>query len=199
MEIATRNKSLAELSRDNRRLTAAVALIAAAMLVLSIKVFFTNVIIVNQVPGMPNGAKIEKSGMDVGAKQAIVVAVTTMLASVNPSNAESIKHFIQPFLSPDAYTKVSKAIDDKVATLRTQRELGSYYFVTRGFDLDEKLGLLFVKGDLHTVNAAKDTSEPWVFEYPVSFSNYQMVITDVVSYPGDRVRNSKWIEAQTKK
>ncbi|VVE56469.1 hypothetical protein PAQ31011_05108 [Pandoraea aquatica] len=199
MEIATRNKSLAELSRDNRRLTAAVALIAAAMLVLSIKVFFTNEIIVNQVPGMPNGAKIEKSGMDVGAKQAIVVAVTTMLASVNPSNAESIKHFIQPFLSPDAYTKVSKAIDDKVATLRTQRELGSYYFVTRGFDLDEKLGLLFVKGDLHTVNAAKDTSEPWVFEYPVSFSNYQMVITDVVSYPGDRVRNSKWIEAQTKK
>ncbi|UVA77162.1 TraE/TraK family type IV conjugative transfer system protein [Pandoraea commovens] len=199
MEIATRNKSLAELSRDNRRLTATVALIAAAMLVLSIKVFFTNEIIVNQVPGMPNGAKIEKSGMDVGAKQAIVVAVTTMLASVNPSNAESIKHFIQPFLSPDAYTKVSKAIDDKVATLRTQRELGSYYFVTRGFDLDEKLGLLFVKGDLHTVNAAKDTSEPWVFEYPVSFSNYQMVITDVVSYPGDRVRNSKWIEAQTKK
>ncbi|MDN4571865.1 type VI secretion protein [Pandoraea cepalis] len=199
MDIGTRNKSVAELSRDNRRLTAAVALIAVAMLVLSLKTFFTNEIIVNQVPGMPNGAKIEKNGMDVGAKQAIVIAVTTMLASVNPSNAESIKHFIQPFTSPEAYTKVSKAIDDKVATLRAQRELGSYYFVTRGFDLDEKLGLLFVKGDLHTVNAAKDTSEPWVFEYPVSFSNYQMVINDVVSYPGDRVRNSKWIEAQTKK
>jgi conjugal transfer pilus assembly protein TraE len=71
--------------------------------------------------------------------------------------------------------------------------------VTRAFDMDEKLGRLFVKGDLHTVNAAKDTAEPWIFEYSVSFSNYQMVINDVTSYAGDRVHNSEWIKAQTKK
>lgn len=199
MDYPNRSKSVAELTRDNNRLKLTVVCMAVAMMVLSFKVLFTTEILVNQVPGMPDGAKIEKNGMDVGAKRAIVFAVTTVLAGLNPSNSESVKHFVQPWLAPSAYTKVSQAIDAKVAQLSSQRELGSYYFVTRAFDMDEKLGRLFVKGDLHTVNAAKDTAEPWIFEYSVSFSNYQMVINDVTSYAGDRVHNSEWIKAQTKK
>lgn len=199
MDLPNRNKSVAELNKRNGLLSLGVACIGAAMLILAIKVFFTNVVVVNRVPGMPDGAKIEKNGMDTGAKRAIAYAVTNALASVNPSNGESTKQFVQPFLSAPAYTKVSQAIDAKVATLSAQHELGSYYFVLRGFDQDEKLGRVFVRGDLHTVNAAKDTAEPYVFDFPVHFENYQMILDDVASYPGDKVHNSQWIQAQTKK
>jgi hypothetical protein len=198
MDLPNRNKSVAQLRKENGLLIYGILAVAVAVLLLAIKVFFMTEIVVREVPGMPNGAKIEKNGMDVGAERAYAYAVTTALASINPSNGESVKAFVQPFLSPDCFTKVSKAIDDKVATLKAEHELGSYYFVTRGFVSDDKLGRVFVLGDLHTVNAAKDTAEPYVFEYPVHFANYQMTFDDAASYPGDRVHNTQWIQAQKK-
>ncbi|MDN8102582.1 TraE/TraK family type IV conjugative transfer system protein [Burkholderia multivorans] len=199
MDLANRHKSVAELRRDKDRLIWTVLALAIGIAVLAAKVAFMSEIIVNRVPGTPDGAKIERNGMDVGAQQAIVFAVSNALASVNPSNGDSIKRFVQPFLSPAAYTKVSLAIDNKVAQLAAEHELGSYYLVVRRFEADEKLGRVFVLGDLHTVNAARDTAEPWVFEYPVHFSNYQMILDDVVSYKGDKAHNSDWIKAQQKK
>jgi conjugal transfer pilus assembly protein TraE len=199
MNILNRNQSVADLRTNNSRLSLGVACIGVAMLLLSFKVLFTNVAIINRVPGMPDGARIEKNAMDVGAKQATAFAVTNTIASLNPSNGDSVKAFLQPFLSPDAYTKVTQAIDLKVATLKAQRELGSYYFVLRSFEADDKLGRVFVKGEVHTVNAAKDTSELYVFEYPVHFADYKMIFDDVIVYPGDKAHNSQWIEAQKKK
>jgi conjugal transfer pilus assembly protein TraE len=199
MNIDNLSQSVADLRKSNRRLTLGVACIGAAMLLLAIKMMFTNVAIINRVPGMPDGARIERNGMDVGAKQATAYAVTNAIASLNPSNGDSVKSVLQPFLSSDAYTKVTQAIDLKVATLKAQRELGSYYFVLRGFEADDKLGRVFVKGELHTVNAAKDTSELYVFEYPVRFADYKMIFDDVIAYPGDKAHNSQWIEAQKKK
>ncbi|WP_049096368.1 TraE/TraK family type IV conjugative transfer system protein [Burkholderia cepacia] len=194
-----RDKSVAEYKKLNRYLSIGVASLGVALLLLAVKVVFQTVILQMQVPGMPDGAKIERNGMDVGAMQAYAFAVTNALASVNPSNGESTKRFIQPFLSPEAYTKVSLAIDQKIETLKAQRELGSYYFVLKRFDADEKLGRVFVQGDVHTVNAARDTGEPWVFEYPVRFGNYRMTMVDVIAYPGDKAHNSDWIKAQQKK
>lgn len=199
MDLPNRNKSVAELRKDNNKLIIAVMCIAIAALLIAAKSFFQSDVVINQVPGMPDGAKIERNGMDAGAMQAYAYAVTNALASINPSNGDSVKKFVQPFLSPACFTKVSQAIDNKVALLSSQHELGSYYFVLRGFEADSKLGRVFVKGELHTVNAAKDTSEPYVFEYPVHFANYQMIFDDVTSYSGDRVHNSTWIQAQQKK
>jgi len=125
MNIDNLSQSVADLRKSNRRLTLGVACIGAAMLLLAIKMMFTNVAIINRVPGMPDGARIERNGMDVGAKQATAYAVTNAIASLNPSNGDSVKSFLQPFLSSDAYTKVTQAIDLKVATLKAQRELGS--------------------------------------------------------------------------
>jgi hypothetical protein len=184
MDIGTRDKAVSEYRANNRLLSIGVAGAGVAILLLALKVVFMSEIIVNQVPGMPDGAKIWKNGMDEGAEKANAFAVTQALASVNPSNADSVKQLVQPFLSPDVYTYVSKAIDDKAEQLKQQHELGSYYFVS---------------GELHTVNAAKDTAEPWVFEYPVHFSNYRMWFDGVSSYMGDKIHNSDWIQAQTKK
>lgn len=199
MDITNRNKSVAELKKEKSQLMTALVCLAVAVLLCVGKVVFMSEIVVNRVPGMPDGAKIERNGMDVGAKQATVYAVSSALASVNPSNGDSIKKFVQPFFSADAYTKVSLAIDAKVAMLSSQHELGSYYFVLRRFEADDKLGRVFVLGDVHTVNAARDTAEQWVFEYPVHFANYQMILDDAIAYPGDKAHNSDWIKAQQKK
>ncbi|CAM2198479.1 conjugal transfer pilus assembly protein TraE (plasmid) [Paraburkholderia kururiensis] len=199
MDLPNRNRSVAELRRKNDQLMIVVVCLAAAVLLCVGKVVFMSEIIVNRVPGMPDGARIERNGMDVGAQQATAYAVASALASVNPSTGESIKKFVQPFFSAAAYTKVSQAIDSKVATLSIQHELGSYYFVLKRFEADDKLGRVFVLGDVHTVNAARDTAEPWVFEFPVHFANYQMILDDVIAYSGDRAHNSEWIKAQQKK
>lgn len=201
MDLGTRDKAVSEYRSNNRFLTIGFTCASVALLLLALKVAFMSEIIVNQVPGMPDGAKIWKNGMDEGAEQANAYAVTTALASVNPSNADSVKKLVQPFLSPEAYTYVSKAIDDKAGQLQQQHELGSYYFVLAAHPYyhDDKLGRVFVSGELHTVNAAKDTAEPWVFEYPVHFANYRMWFDGVSSYVGDKIHNSDWIQAQTKK
>lgn len=199
MDLPNRNKSVAELRKKNDFLMIVVLCLAAAVLLCVGKVVFMSEIVVNRVPGMPDGAKIERNGMDVGAQQATAYAVASALASVNPSTGESIKKFVQPFFSAAAYTKVSQAIDSKVATLSIQRELGSYYFILKRFEADDKLGRVFVLGDVHTVNAARDTAEPWVFEFPVHFANYQMILDDAVAYSGDKAHNSEWIKAQQKK
>lgn len=199
MDITQRNRSVAELRKSNGQLRF-VLLCLAAIAVLAVgKLVFSSEIIINRVPGMPDGAKIERNGMDVGAQQATAFAVASALASVNPSNGESMKKFLQPFLSAAAYTKVSLAIDNKVATLSAQHELGSYYFVLRRFEADDKIGRVFVLGEVHTVNAARDTAEQWVFEFPVHFSGYQMVVDDVIAYAGDKAHNSEWLKAQQKK
>lgn len=199
MDLGNLQKSVVELRKQNGRLITTVTGLAVALLLISGKSFFQSDVVINQVPGMPDGAKIERNGMDAGAMQAYAYAVTNALASLNPSNGESVKKLVQPFLSPACYTKVSRAIDSKVALLISEHELGSYYFVLRGFEADQKLGRVFVKGDLHTVNAAIDTAEPYVFEYPVHFANYQMIFDDVATYQSDKAHNSAWIQAQQKK
>jgi conjugal transfer pilus assembly protein TraE len=170
--------------------------LAAALLIAVGCLFAQNRTVVMLIPGTPSGTEIRKSSMDVGGQRALMVAVTSNLVQVNPANAEYQKNFLQAFLAPQQFTRLSAEIDTKARLLADQRELGSYYFVFRRHEYDPKLDRHFVIGDVHTVNAARDTAEPWVFEYQMHVETYRPVIDDVVSYRGDKAHNSAWLEAQ---
>jgi len=193
MELNTHQKSLAELQQRNKFLTIAVAALSFCILLLLVKLVLQSEVIIQQTPGMPEGARIERSAMDKGSQAATLKALTAAMVEINPANAEYQKTFIQVFLSPEAYTRISKEIDAKVEQLKSQRELGSYYFVNKGYSYDPKLNKHFVYGEYHTVNAAKDTSEDYVFEFSAHVENYRLVVDDAVSYPGTALHDSEWL------
>lgn len=194
MELAGRNQSITELKKEKRTLLLIILGLTVSLVFISVKHAFQTEIVIQQTPGMPNNSVIEKSSMDKTAQMATLYAVTNNIAQVNPSNAEYIKTFIQVYLAPAAYTRLSKEIDNQVAKLSIQRELGSYYFVLRGYEYDPILDKHFVKGEVHVVNAAKDTATPYVFEYSTHVENYRLVVDDVKSYEGDKEHNSEWLK-----
>ena len=198
MELDARNQSISEVRGRNRTLTYSLLALSVAVLLLVIKVFTQSSIVVLQTPGMPNDSVIEKTAMDKRAQIAVLQAVTSAMVSVNPANAQYQKQFVQAFLAPAAYTKISKEIDVRVAKQITERELGSTYFVLNRYEYDQKLNKHFVLGDFHSVNAAKDTAQQFVWEYDAHIENYRFVIDNVAFYPGDRPHNSEWIEASKK-
>lgn len=195
MELNARNQSIAEIRASNKKLVWAVLGLTIVVVLMALKLVTQTEIILNQTPGMPSDARLEKSVMDKGAQQATLSAVTSALAQTNPMNAEYNKAFVQVYLSPAAYTKVSRAIDDQVAKLTIQHELGSYYFVQRGFEYDPVIDKSFVYGDQHTVNAARDTPQAYVFEYKSHIENYRLLVDDVTSYAGDKPHDSDWLKS----
>lgn len=196
MDIQQRSASIAGLQKTvNFVITSNVGLVAIA-LILTAVLFSQSKIVILQTPGMPASSEIQKASMDIGAQRAILVAVTSNLTQVNPANVEYQKNFLQAFLAPAVYTKLSAEVETKARLLADQRELGSYYFVLRSHEYDPKINKHFVIGDVHTVNAAKDTAEPYVFEYALHIDNYRPVIDDVKSYRGDSAHNSAWLETQ---
>lgn len=198
MDIDTRTSTIADFRTSNRLLMSSNIGLAAALLVAITCIFTQDKIVLLQIPGMATNAEYSRNAMDVGALRAVLLAVTSNIVQVNPANAGYQKLFLQAFLGPAAYTKVSLEIDAKAKLLADQRELGSYYFVFREHQYDPKLDRHFVIGEVHTVNAARDSSEPYVFEYPVHVENYRPVVDDVTSYKGDKAHNSRWLEGQKK-
>jgi conjugal transfer pilus assembly protein TraE len=196
MDIQQRGTSIAGLQKTvNFVITSNVGLVAIALILVAV-LFSQSKIVILQTPGMPANTAIQKAAMDIGAQRAVLVAVTSNLAQVNPANVEYQKNFLQAFLAPAMYTKLSTEIDAKAKLLTDQRELGSYYFVFRSHEYDPKIDKHFVIGEVHTVNAAKDTGEPYVFEYALHIDNYRPVIDDITSYRGDKAHNAAWLEAQ---
>ena len=102
------------------------------------------------------------------------------------------------FLSPQEYTRISTQIDQLAKKLSEQRELGSYYFIWKAYDYDQAIDRFFIRGDVHTVNAAKDTAEAWVFEYQTHVENYRLVVDKVSSYRGEHAHDSAWLKEQKK-
>jgi conjugal transfer pilus assembly protein TraE len=196
MDTIQRGMTIAGLQRIQNYLLYSTAGLAAALLIALICLLTQSKIVILQIPGVPSGSEIQKNSMEIGAQRAILLAVTSNLVQVNPANAEYQKNFLQAFLAPAQYTKISAEIDAKAKMLAEQRELGSYYFVLHRHEYDPKINRHFVLGDVHTVNAAKDTGEPYVFEYTLHVENYRPVIDDVTSYKGDKAHNSGWLEAQ---
>jgi conjugal transfer pilus assembly protein TraE len=196
MDILTRNATVGGMGKlVDYMLYANVGLVAALLIALTC-LFAQSKVLVMLIPGMPSGTEVRKSSMDIGGQRALLLAVTNNIAQVNPANAEYQKNFLQAFLSPQQYTRLSAEIDAKAKQLAEQRELGSYYFVFRRHEYDPKLDRHFVVGDVHTVNAAKDTAAPWVFEYQMHVENYRPVVDDVQTYQGDKAHNTGWQEAQ---
>lgn len=196
MENSHRTRSLQESAKLILWQQMSLAVLILALIVLVLIVYSQSKIVVLQTPGMPSDAIIQKTSLDKGAQRAVLAAVTSNIAQVNPANVEYQKAFLQAFLAPAAYTKISAEIDTQAKRLVEQRELGSYYFVLKTWEYDPQLDRHFVLGDVHTVNAAKDTAQPYVFEYQMHVENYRPVIDDVKSYPGDRAHNSEWMKSQ---
>ena len=57
---------------------------------------------------------------------------------------------------------------------------------------------VLVVGDIHTVNAAKDSTQAYVYEYDLKVDNYRPVVTSIVSYKGDVIHDSIWLENRKK-
>ena len=172
--------------------------LAIALAFLAAKLAFQSNTVVMKTPGMPNDAVIEKSSMDKGSQMATLYAVTNNLCQINPANIDYLLEFLQNFLSPKVYTRISAEMREKAATLKAQRELGSYYCVLRGYDYDADIDRHFIKADLHTVNAAKDSSAPYVFEYATHIENYRLWVDDIKSYEGDKEHNAEWLKNERK-
>lgn len=198
MELNARNASIAEVRSKNNKLTWVIVFNSLAILLLGIKLVTQSEIVVVKTPGMPNDSVLERSVMDKGAQKATLSSLTSAIAQTNPANAEFNKEFVQSFLSATAYTKVSLAIDSQVARLVSQHELGSYYFVQRGYEYDPVTNHHFVYGDVHTVNAARDSAEPYVFEYTAHVENYRLLVDEVVSYVGDKPHDGEWLKNNKK-
>lgn len=196
MESGFRASNLDQANKRINKLLVIVLALGGIALILSVCLMLQSKIVILQAPGMINDAQIEKSTMDKSSQRAVLVAVTSNLSQINPTNYEYQKNFVQSFFSPEAYTKISKEIDLRVKQLIDQRELGSYYFIFKRYEYDAKLNKHFVVGDVHTVNAAKDTAEPYVFEYDMKIENYRPVIDALKLYKGEIIHNSAWLDNQ---
>ena len=198
MDLPNQTRSVKELRDLNSKLIWAVLGLVGALLIVTLKLFFQSEVIIERTAGMPSGSVIQKSAWDKKAELATLLDVTNAIANINPANSEYQKLLVQVFLAPQEYTRIAAEIDDRVKKLADQRELGSYYFIWKAFDYDESLDRFFVRGDIHTVNAAKDTAEPWVFEYQTHVDNYRLVVDKVISYRGERAHDSAWLKEQNK-
>lgn len=195
MEMTSRNESISELKKSNKILTLSLAGVTLIAVLLAVKTVLQSEILLMQTPGMPANVVIERSNFDKGAQVATLSALTSALVQINPANVEYQKKFVEMYFAPQAYTRLSQEIDARVATLVAQRELGSYYWVGRGGRWDPVTGKHFIWGELHTVNAAKDSSELFCFEYAFHVENYRLWVDDVKSYPGDRPHDGEWLKA----
>jgi conjugal transfer pilus assembly protein TraE len=198
MELSNRQKSVQELSSQITLLHRVIAGFALATVILAGSLFTQQKIVVLQVPGMPTDAVLEKSSLDKGSQRAVLMAVTSNLVQSNPSNYEYQKRFLQDFLAGDVYTSISLQIDSQIKKLVDQHELGSYYFTLKRYFYDAQLNKHFVVGDVHTVNAAKDTSVTYVYEYEMKIDNYRPVITSILSYKGDAIHDHVYYDSLKK-
>lgn len=198
MEFLFREATVAELKGYLSKMIWALLGLAGAVLILAIGVVTRSTIVVQRTPGMPSDAVIEKTTIDMRSQHAMLSAVTDALGSINPANAEYKKNLLMGFASPELYTRLAKEIDQKIALLVAQHELGSYYFVEKEWRFDPVSGKHFVIGWLHTVNAARDTAEPYTYEYKVHVESYRFNVDDAVSYPGHVPHDAEWLKNQNK-
>jgi len=198
VEFNLRSQSLNEANNRNQTLILICGGMAIAILLMTVMLFSQSKIVVLQTPGMPSDSVIERTSMDKGAQRAVLQAVTSNMSQTNPANYEYQKLFLQSFLSPEIYSKVSLKIDARVKQMLAERELGSSYFVFKRYSYDANLNKHFVVGEVHTVNAAKDTMNLYTYEYELEINNYRPVITDILIYPGESMHDTQWIANQKK-
>lgn len=198
MDRTAREKSITELKKERLALFAALFVALLIILGLVIKLVTQSEILHIATPGLPNDTIIERTAMDKGAQRATLIAVTGCIVQVNPSNVKYNQECVKTFLSPQAYTKVSLDMEKTAKQLEIQHELGSYYMEFRRYKYDPVINKHFLVVDVHTVNAAKDTALPFVYEYEMHVENYRPVVDSVVRYEGINPRDSEWLNNNKK-
>jgi conjugal transfer pilus assembly protein TraE len=150
-----------------------------------------------QIPsstGSSGEVMYEKNAINRSSQRAIILATVSAISQINPSNYEFEKVFVQNFLAPEVYSSLSIQIDQQAKKMRDQHELGSYYFDFKEYLYDPLLDKHFVKGEIHTVNAIKNSTQMWIYELSLRVDNYKPIITSLSSYPGSDFHNSNWLE-----
>jgi|APCry1669193181_1035450.scaffolds.fasta_scaffold00485_21 conjugal transfer pilus assembly protein TraE len=201
MELKQHTKTINEMMTWVKYLRISNIFLLAIISLLILYLVFQNKIVVVQIPG-GGGSLIEstygKQTLDSGSQKAIILATVNAISQINSINYSYEKIFIQSFLAPEVFTNISNQIDFQVKRMTEQHELGSFYFEFKEYMFDPILNKHFVKGDIHTVNVVKNTSQSWVYEITMRVENYRPLITVLETYSGNEFHDSLWLENQKK-
>jgi len=201
MQLHLHARSISELSDWVKYLSLSNAALLFLSISLAIMHFTENKIVIVQVPnggGSVVESKYQKYSIDRGSQKAIILAKINAISQINTVNFTFQKEFVQNFLAPEVFTNISNQIDINIRKMTDQRELGSFYFDFKEYQYDPNLDRHFIKGEIHTVNSVKNTSQPWVYEVSMKVENYRPLITSLTSYQGNDFHNSTWIESHSR-
>jgi hypothetical protein len=189
MEFKHSLNSIAELKEWQSFLKKLVLGLLVLVLTETVFIFNQSKIIVIKTPGIAGEAWSQNSALDRISQKSIILSTVSAMTQ--------IKRFIQTFLSPSLYTEISLQMDIRVKKMQEQRELGSMYFEFKEYEFDPELNKHFVKGEVHTVNVAKNTAQMWVYELQMEVENYLPLITSLQAYPGDEFHDALWMSRHT--
>lgn len=196
MHVETSKKSVAELTRLNRFLTISNVMLGGISVVAVLGLFFKEERIILETPGLPHRSVIEKTSLDKASQAATLKAVTDALASINPGNWQYQMKFAESFFSAEDFTRIYEETRAAVDRMVMDKEFGSRYFIFKDYQYDPAINKHFILGDVHFVNAAKDSAVPHVYEYSLSVENYRPVVNHVERYEGERPHNKAWLDNQ---
>jgi len=197
MQLSTYTQSLHDVTKWVNYLKITNSILFVLLVIVTITGLFQNKIVLMQIPsstGSSGEVMYEKNAINRSSQRAIILATVSAISQINPSNYEFEKVFVQNFLAPEVYSSLSIQIDQQAKKMRDQHELGSYYFDFKEYLYDPLLDKHFVKGEIHTVNAIKNSTQMWIYELSLRVDNYKPIITSLSSYPGSDFHNSNWLE-----
>lgn len=197
MQLTTYTQSLHDVTKWVNYLKITNSILFVLLVIVTIMGLFQNKIVLMQIPsstGSSGEVMYEKNAINRSSQRAIILATVSAISQINPSNYEFEKVFVQNFLAPEVYSSLSIQIDQQAKKMRDQHELGSYYFDFKEYLYDPLLDKHFVKGEIHTVNAIKNSTQMWIYELSLRVDNYKPIITSLSSYPGSDFHNSNWLE-----
>jgi conjugal transfer pilus assembly protein TraE len=197
MQLTTYTQSLHDVTKWVNYLKITNSILFVLLVIVTITGLFQNKIVLMQIPsstGSSGEVMYEKNAINRSSQRAIILATVSAISQINPSNYEFEKVFVQNFLAPEVYSSLSIQIDQQAKKMRDQHELGSYYFDFKEYLYDPLLDKHFVKGEIHTVNAIKNSTQMWIYELSLRVDNYKPIITSLSSYPGSDFHNSNWLE-----
>ena len=196
MDVQERSRSVAQLTARNRLLTISNFMLAAIAVIAVAGLFLKDEKVILQTPGLPHRSVIEKTSLDKASQAATLKALTSTLATINPANYQYQMKFAESFFSAEDFTRLNQETRETVEKMIKDKEFGSRYFVFTDYQYDPAINKHFVLGDVHFVNAAKDTAVPTVYEYELTVENYRPLVTFIDRYEGDRPHNKAWLDNQ---
>lgn len=202
MDFFTRSWTIEEYRYWYKRLVTALVCVSIAMLLVSIKAFFQETIVVLRTPGIGE-SRFTKNAMDLASYKSIAISISHNLGDINRGNYDNQIKLLQSWLAPEVYTKLVMKVKEVVKKQIEEHEAGSQYFEFNPnagnkdeYVYDPDLDMHFVRGRMHFVNAAKDSVRPIVFSYKFVQSDYLPKITELYWEFGDVIKDTQYFENQ---